>query len=65
MSRCAYHRAECICGFPYIELFMVPLPLSSGDIVDDGIPPDVVHGICLTDPKPRLTYDHADLPFIV
>lgn len=60
-----YHRAESVCRLANVELLVISLALSCRKVVDDRIPPDVIHGFVLRYAESLLPNDHADLALIV
>lgn len=60
-----YHRAESVRRLADVELLVIPLALSRGDVVDNSISPNVVHGFVLGYAISVLPNDHADLTLIV
>ena len=60
------HRAKRVSGLADEELLVVSLFLASGNVVDDGVAPDVGHGVVLVDFERGLVADDdADFAFVV
>ena len=60
-----YHRAESVRRLANVELLVVPLALSRGEVVDNGISPNVIHGFVEGYAVSVLPNDYADLTLIV
>ena len=60
-----YHRAESVRILANVELLVISLALSRSEVVDDRIPPHVIHGFVLRYADSLLPDDHADLALIV
>lgn len=60
-----YHRAESVRRLANVELLVIPLALSRGEVVDNGISPNVIHGLVLGYAVSVLPNDHTDLTLIV
>jgi len=61
---CTYHRAKSVRRLANVELLVISLALSCGKVVDDRIPPNVIHGFVLRYAESLLPDDHADLALI-
>lgn len=59
------HRAECVWAFANIELLVVSLALSSRNIIDYSVSPDMIQSIFLGYTKSSLANDDADFTLVV
>lgn len=59
------HGTECVWAFANIELLVITLALSSRNIVDDGVSPDMIQSVFLGYTKSSLANNDADFALIV
>src|SRR6185295_16423924 len=59
------HRAERVLRFRDQPLAMARLQVAGGDVVDDGVAPDMLHGLFPADCPPRLADDDGEFRLVV
>src|SRR5690625_4767745 len=59
------HGAKAVQGFAEEPLLVLFLAIAGGDVIDDGVTKDVVHGLLLADAASGLADDNSQLGLIV
>lgn len=57
--------AVSVWRFANVELLVISLALASSHVVDNGVTPDIVNGICLRDPEPGFANDDTNFTLII
>ena len=60
-----YHRAESVRRLANVELLVISLAVSRSEVVDNRIPPNVIHGFILGYTESLLPNNHAHFALIV
>lgn len=60
-----YHRAKSVRRLANVELLVISLALSCSEVVDNRVPPNVIHGFILGYTESLLPDNHADFALIV